>query len=185
MAARAAAEACVSALLDSRGAVNPPASRYLGRGLSPEDPRRRPSATAEGSSRWRRSKEKEEGEGEEDEEGEGGDLLLFGSAQPLSPPPRQQEAKNTATAASLFFASYSPAPSTPAEVGAQVGSDLARDLLFFSSFPFFSFRLRRRRTAGCRTSSSSSWPWPGARPGSRLARPDGAHEERRSRWRRR
>ena len=132
VAARAAAEACVAALLESRGAVNLSRERIsvaVSRLQSPEE------AFGDGGGVIAVAKVEGEGGaakgGEGEGEGEGGDVLLLGSAQPLSPPPKgssNKKQKTAATAAGPSFSSYSPAPSSPAQVGAQVGSDLARDL---------------------------------------------------------
>ena len=92
----------------------------------------------------------EAGGGEGGEGGSGGPPppLLLGSAQPLSPPPkaggagsssskRQKTTTTTTTGPSSSSPSSSPYwhadRASPAEVGKQVGSDLARDLLCSSS----------------------------------------------------
>jgi RNA 3'-terminal phosphate cyclase len=127
-AAEAAAEACVRSLLDS-GAVTSreQVSVSVLRLRTPEE------AVGDGGGVIAVAKVKKAGGGGEGEGGEESEVLLLGSAQPLSPPPKNKKQrtettrKTTTTAASS--SSYSPAPSTPAEVGAGVGADLARDLL--------------------------------------------------------
>ena len=123
-AAEAAAEACVRSLLDS-GAV---ASRDQQVSVSVICLRTPEEAVGDGGGVIAVAKVKKaggKGEGESE-------VLLLGSAQPLSPPPKnkkQRTAATTTTAAASSSSSYSQAPSTPAEVGARVGADLARDLL--------------------------------------------------------
>ena len=136
-AARAAADACAAALLES-GAVasREQVSVAVSRLRSPEE------AFGDGGGVIAVAKVEEGGGGEGDEQGgrSGPALLLFGSALPLSPPPRGSSNKKQKTSSSAAAAaagpsssSYSPAPSSPAEVGARVGADLARDLLCSSS----------------------------------------------------
>lgn len=137
-AAGEAAEACVAALL-AAGAV---ASRErvsvaVSRLKCPEE------AFGDGGGVIAVAKVEAGGGG-----GEGGPPppLLLGSAQPLSPPPegrggggssssKKKRQKTTTTGASSSPSSspYWHARASPAEVGKQVGSDLARDLLSSSS----------------------------------------------------
>ena len=132
-AAQAASEACVSALLEA-GAV---ASRSqisvsISRLRSPEE------ALGDGGGIIAVAKVKKasKGDGRSDSSDKsGGSLLLLGSAQPLSPPPKNTNKKQktaataaTAVGSSSSSSSYSPAPASAAEVGAQVGRDLSADL---------------------------------------------------------